>query len=87
MFSKETEEWVGQVYVEEVNPRVPEYRMGYIVDVRHEGEGYATEAVKRVVDILFAEMEAYRISIECNDTNARNAAVAERCGFLREGHL
>lgn len=87
MFCEETGKWIGQIYVGKGNPSVPEYRIGYIVDHEHEGEGYVTEAVSRIVEILFEQLAAHKISIECDDANVRSVAVAERCGFLREGHL
>ena len=87
MFFKKTNEFVGQIYVGPGDRNVPEFRIGYFVDVLHEGKGYVTEAVSGMVDVLFKQIGAHRISIECDDTNTRSARVAERCGFVREGHL
>ncbi|NHJ14071.1 MAG: N-acetyltransferase [Candidatus Thorarchaeota archaeon] len=87
LFSKDANEFVGQIYIGEVDPEVPEYRIGYFADIRYEGGGYITEAVKKIVTVLFTEAGVHRISIECDDTNKRSIAVAERCGFTREGHL
>lgn len=87
MFSRDSGMFLGQVYIGLVNKEVPEYNIGYIVDVEQEGKGYVTEAVQEVVDVLFLELNAHRISIECDDTNLRSIRVAERCGFVREGHI
>jgi len=65
----------------------PEFGIGYIADVEQVGNGYVTEAVVGLVRELFEEAGAHRIQIETDDTNSRSIGVAERCGFVKEGHL
>ncbi len=86
-FAKAGGEFVGQVYVGVVNWETPEFEVGYIVDQDHEGQGYVTEAVRAVVKLIFECLDAHRVRLQCDDTNLRSKRVAERCGFLREGHL
>jgi len=43
--------------------------------------------VRAVVKELFENVKAHRIQIEIDETNARSISVAERCVFVREGHL
>jgi len=87
VFLKESEQFVGQIYIGLVNRDVPEFGIGYFSDVEHEGKGYVTEAVSTVVKTLFENLHAHRIRIETDDTNLRSISVAERCGFVREGHI
>jgi aminoglycoside 6'-N-acetyltransferase len=35
----------------------------------------------------FKHLRAYRVRLECDDTNVRSYGVAERCGMVREGHI
>ncbi len=86
-FLKETQEFVAQVYVGVVNWTLPEFEVGYFADVDHEGHGYVTEAVKGALGWLFDHLEAHRVRLGCDETNLRSIRVAERCGFVREGHL
>jgi len=86
-FDRETDEFVAQVYVGPINWDVPEFGLGYFVDRDHEGRGFVTEAVKATLRFIFEHLNAYRVRIECDDTNERSCRVAERCGFVREGHL
>ena len=79
--------FVGQIYIGPVNWDLPEIEVGYFVDVNHEGHGYITEALRATIEWIFAHLGAHRIRLECDDTNRRSAAVAERCGFTREAHL
>lgn len=87
VFLKEPEQFVAQIYIGLVNRDVSEFGIGYFSDVEHEGKGYVTEAVNAVVKTLFEQLNAHRLRIETDDTNVRSIGVAERCGFVREGHI
>ena len=87
IFLKDTKALIGQIYVGATTPALPDYTVGYIIDLEHQGKGYVTEAVRRVTRWLFRDLHAHRIHIECDDTNARSAAVARRSGFKQEAHL
>jgi RimJ/RimL family protein N-acetyltransferase len=87
VFLKDSEQFVAQLYIGHVNQNVTEFEVGYFSDVEHEGKGYVTEAVNAVVKSLFEILDAHRIRIETDDTNVKSIGVAERCGFVREGHI
>jgi RimJ/RimL family protein N-acetyltransferase len=87
IFEKDTDAWVGQVYIGPTNWELPEFIIGYVADVNHEGKGYITEAVNGVLCMLFDDFGAHRVRSECNDTNIRSYRLLERCGFTREGHF
>ena len=86
-FDRQTDEFVAQVYVGVVNWAVPEFAIGYFIDKEHEGQGYVTEAVGAALGFIFYDLQAHRVRLECDDTNERSWAVAERCGLVREGHI
>jgi RimJ/RimL family protein N-acetyltransferase len=87
IFEKETDEWVGQVYVGPTNWELPEFAIGFVADVNHEKKGYISEAVQRVLRMLFQDLGAYRVKSECDENNVRSIRLLERCGFRKEGHL
>jgi RimJ/RimL family protein N-acetyltransferase len=87
VFDKATDAFVAQVYVGVVNWELPEFEIGYIADLEHEGHGYITEAVKVILDVLFSCLGAVRVSLHTRDSNLRSQHVAERCGFHLEGHI
>lgn len=60
--------------------------LGFTLARGFQGHGYATEAVARVVEHLFAERGLHRVSAECDARNVRSARLLERVGFRREGH-
>jgi len=86
-FDKQDGTFIAQIYVGPVNWDLPEFQLGYFVDEDHEGQGYVTEAVNAVLRFIFENLRAHRVRLECDDTNVRSLRVAERCGFVREGHL
>ncbi len=84
---RDTAVFVAQIYVGVVNRDLPEFEVGFFADVDHEGRGYVSEAVRGVLRFLFDALGAHRVRLECDDTNARSARVAECCGFTAEGHI
>jgi aminoglycoside 6'-N-acetyltransferase len=61
-------------------------RIGFTLAREAHGRGYATEAVRAVLDYAFGR-RAHRIAADCDARNARSAALLERVGMRREGHL
>ena len=87
VFNKQSEEFVAQIYVGPTNQDLPEFIAGFIADVDHQRQGYVTEALGAALGFIFNDLQAHRVFLECDDTNKRSWEVAERCGFVREGHL
>ena len=61
--------------------------LGYVLSAAHWGEGYATEAARRVLRFIFTEMEnpPEMVSIYHRDSNTRSRRVINKCGFKFEG--
>jgi [ribosomal protein S5]-alanine N-acetyltransferase len=51
------------------------------------GQGYATEAMRRLIDFGFTELQLHRIEDSCDTRNHASARVMEKLGMRREGHL
>lgn len=86
-WEKTTNTLVAQIVVMVVNWDLPEFAVGYFVDKDHEGQGFVSESVRAALHFAFGDLGAQRVRLECNETNQRSIRVAERCGFVREGHL
>lgn len=76
-----------QVYIGPVSWTLPEFEIGYFVDTRYEGQGFVTESVQAAIRLCFEDLHAHRLRLGCNEINTRSWRVAERCGFVREGHI
>jgi ribosomal-protein-alanine N-acetyltransferase len=61
--------------------------LGYVLDRRHWGQGYATEATRALVDFGFSRLALHRIWATCDVDNHASARVLEKLGMRREGHL
>lgn len=86
-FLKETDEFVAQIYIEPIDWKLPESRIGFFADVDHEGRGFVAEATKAAIRFIFEHLKAHRVSAECDDTNIRSHRVLERCGMVCEAHI
>jgi len=61
--------------------------IGFTIASEHQGHGYATEAADLLVGYLFGGRGKHRIAASCDARNGASAAVLERLGMRREGHL
>ena len=59
--------------------------LGFTLAPAYQGRGYATEAVRGLLDHLFIELKLHRVSAECDARNAASARLLERVGFKQEG--
>lgn len=87
IFDKATNQWCGQLYIEPTDWELPEFTIGFVADVQYEGKGYVSEAVNRVLQMLFQDLSAYLMKSECNENNIRSRRLLERCGFRLEGYI
>jgi [ribosomal protein S5]-alanine N-acetyltransferase len=61
--------------------------IGYVLNRRYWGNGYATEAASRVTEMLFDETAVWRVWATCDVDNLASARVLEKIGMTREGRL
>ena len=52
----------------------------------YEGQGYAIEAVRALLDVAFTEVRARVVLAVIEQGNARSVALAERLGFTEVHH-
>lgn len=61
--------------------------IGYILVPSERGKGYASEAVKIMVDYLFLSRDAVRIQANTDVNNLASQKVLEKAGFKKEGTI
>ena len=59
--------------------------IGYVVDKKYNGRGYATEAIRLAVDYAFRELGLHRVEAGVMPHNAPSIRALEKAGFEREG--
>lgn len=60
--------------------------LGWVLDPAHTGHGYATEAVRALVDYCFTDLGLRRVVASCFLADDASARLMERVGMRREGH-
>jgi RimJ/RimL family protein N-acetyltransferase len=83
---KATGRMIGQLWIEPKWDRKI-FEIGYFVEEKSQGKGYVTEAVKRMIRFLFADLDAERLEIHSKASNSRSIGIALGCGFTKEAQL
>lgn len=60
-------------------------KLGYAIAADHWGKGYATDAVRPIIDYGFRELGLHRISAAIGPENTPSIRMVERLGMAREG--
>ncbi|RRJ86506.1 N-acetyltransferase [Gulosibacter macacae] len=61
--------------------------IGWVLDPRFGGRGFAAEAVTAVLDLAFDHYRVHRVAAQMDARNTGSARLAERVGMTREAHL
>ena len=78
---------IGGCSINVSNPDNREGWVGYCLNRRFWGKGYATEAAKALVDFGFDKLSLHRIFATCDPANTASAHVMEKVGMKREGRI
>jgi RimJ/RimL family protein N-acetyltransferase len=84
---RETTQMAGDaaIHIMKSDPR--QAYLGVTLARDHWGLGYANEAMRKIIDLLFAEDNLHRLVAECDVENTASWQALERLGFRREAHL
>jgi ribosomal-protein-alanine N-acetyltransferase len=63
------------------------YEIGWVLDKRHHGHGYATEAAAALLKHGFDTLGLHRIIATCQPANVASYRVMEKIGMRREAHF
>jgi RimJ/RimL family protein N-acetyltransferase len=74
---------IGACGFTQVDRHPPE--IGYWLGVKHWGKGYATEAVRAMIDHIFTDLGDEAINAAARVTNPASRRVLEKCGFQWSG--
>lgn len=83
---KDTHEQVGSIgyTVLDDTPVGKHVNAGYFTWPRFWGNGYVTEAFRRLLAYAFDEGRVYRVTTGCLAENVGSARVMQKCGLIRE---
>lgn len=78
---------LGEVSVTLAAANARQAEIGWTLDPRHEGHGYATEAASALAAFAFDTLGAHRLFARLDTENTGSVRVCERLGMRREAHL
>jgi [ribosomal protein S5]-alanine N-acetyltransferase len=84
---KPTGQVIGNCGIRRDTPAAYEGEIGYELDPKHWGNGYATEAAQAILTFGFSKLSLHRISAWCVADNLASARVLEKLGMRQEGRL
>jgi RimJ/RimL family protein N-acetyltransferase len=89
-WEKITNKILGHIWIEPINWKIPLYEIGWFIEKNQQSQGYVTEAIKKALEFIFKYLEAHKVVAKIREYGPyyiKSKNVAERCGFIKEGHL
>jgi ribosomal-protein-alanine N-acetyltransferase len=87
IFKKEDNKLIGNICISNiVMGNFKSCYMGYKLDCEEINKGYMTEAIKKVVDVMFSEYGLHRIEANVVPRNIRSLKVMKKLNFEEEGY-
>lgn len=87
MTLKESGKLIGDVGIRRANAEARVADLGYELDPRYWGNGYATEAARAMLEFGFEQLHLHRVWAQCVADNVSSAHILEKIGMRQEGRL
>ncbi|MCZ4272734.1 GNAT family protein [Maritalea porphyrae] len=84
---KETGEMIGEFLLFSRDVEARQGEIGYVLNPRFQGKGYALEAATALMDIAFKVGNLHRIEAKCSAPNQPSYKLMEKLGMRREAHF
>lgn len=78
---RETGELLGDLALHTIDTAEPSFEIGFTLATKHQGNGIAREAVRRLLDFLFDELRAISVCASCDSRNAPSITLLLALGF------
>ena len=87
IISKESSELIGFISLGDMNRYEGYYELEYGIGAKYRSKGYATQAIKCMLEYGFSKLNASVIAAWVRAHNESSAHVLEKCSFALEGRL
>lgn len=84
---KRTKAVIGDVGIHFFGSENLQVELGITLNKNFHGQGYASEALKGIIDFLFNDLNKHRIMTSVDPDNVDSIQLMERIGFRKEGHF
>ena len=78
---------IGTMYLKLASLDDKSAEIGWLLDPRFTGKGYAREAAALLLDLAFGELGLHRVYAELDPRNVASVALCERLGMRHEAHF
>jgi len=78
---------IGTMYFKLASVEDKTGEIGWLLDPRFQGQGYAREASALLLDLAFGELGLHRVYAELDPRNAASVALCLRLGMRHEAHF
>jgi len=84
---KETDKLIGDIGIHFMDKANMQAEIGCTLNKKYQSNGYATEALRKVIDYLFFDLNKHRIIASIDPENVNSIRLVERLGFRKEAHF
>ena len=84
---KDSKQLIGYIGLSDMNRYSGYKELNYVISSEYRNQGYATEALKRMLAYAFDELNLSVVSAWVRSHNIKCVRVLEKCGFAYEGTL
>lgn len=84
---KDTKAVIGDIGIHFFGAENLQTELGITLNKDFKGRGYASEALKGVINFLFSDLKKHRIMASVDPENIDSLKLMERIGFRKEGHF
>jgi RimJ/RimL family protein N-acetyltransferase len=78
---------IGDIGVHFLDSEGYQAELGITLNENHQGKGFATEALRGVINFLFDHLNKHRITASIDPRNLKSVQLFERLGFRKEAHF
>lgn len=84
---KDSKAVIGDIGIHFFGSENLQAELGITLNKDFQGRGYASEALKGVINFLFSDLKKHRIMASIDPENIDSLKLMERIGFRKEGHF
>lgn len=82
---RESKKLIGNLYFSKGD--FDTWELGYVFNRKYQGQGYATESARALINYAFTNLNVRRVVAMCSSKNNNSWKLLERLGMRREGLL
>ncbi|MGD9993656.1 MAG: GNAT family N-acetyltransferase [Salinivirgaceae bacterium] len=87
IIEQKSQKLIGDIGLHFFGPENKQMELGCTLSKNYQNQGYATEALTRIIDYAFIDLKKHRIIASVDPANSNSIRLIERLGFRKEAHF